>query len=94
MKKHSCWICLLLALCVTFFTACEGEKQADVSSLTKPLPSSPSPTLDPRITDLNRIVAGTPAPDFELEDVDGKLVRLNDYRDKKAVILVFYRGHF
>ena len=93
MAKRVCSIWLLGLLAIGL-AACESEKQADVSSLTKPLPSSPSPTLDPRITDLNRIVAGTPAPDFELEDVDGKLVRLADYRDKKAVILVFYRGHF
>lgn len=33
---------------------------------------------------------GTPAPDFELKDQTGQPVRLSDYRDKKAVVLVFY----
>ncbi len=35
---------------------------------------------------------GEAAPDFELIDVTGKLVRLSDYRGKKNVVLVFNRG--
>jgi len=33
------------------------------------------------------------APDFELEDAEGRVHRLSDYRGKK-VVLVFYRGHW
>lgn len=40
----------------------------------------------------NLIVPGTLAPDFELEDVQGSLVRLSDFRDKKPVVLAFLRG--
>ena len=32
------------------------------------------------------------APDFEAADVDGKPVRLSDYRGKSAVVLVLMRG--
>ena len=32
------------------------------------------------------------APDFELTDVNGKLVRLFDFRGQKNVVLVFLRG--
>ncbi len=32
------------------------------------------------------------APDFSMEDSDGRVVRLSDYRGKKNVILVFNRG--
>ena len=32
------------------------------------------------------------APDFSLPREDGQVVRLSDYRDKSAVVLVFYRG--
>jgi peroxiredoxin len=32
------------------------------------------------------------APDFELPDTTGRLVRLSDYRDRKHVVLVFNRG--
>ncbi len=34
------------------------------------------------------------APDFALSDVDGKQVRLSDYRGTKNVVLVFNRGLF
>jgi peroxiredoxin len=32
------------------------------------------------------------APDFVLEDTQGKIVRLSDYRGKNAVVLVLMRG--
>ena len=32
------------------------------------------------------------APDFELTDTAGQMVRLSDYRGKKHVVLVFNRG--
>ena len=43
-------------------------------------------------TDLQRIKVGQPAPDFTLEDMDGKNITLSDFRGKKTVVLVFYRG--
>lgn len=45
-------------------------------------------------TDLERIKAGVEAPDFTLEDQDGKSVKLSQYRGKKSVVLVFYRGYW
>ena len=45
-------------------------------------------------TDLNRIKVGQSAPDFTLEDVDGKAVTLSSFQDKKSVVLVFYRGYW
>jgi peroxiredoxin len=39
-----------------------------------------------------RVEMDTPAPDFFLEDFEGRPVRLSDYRDKKHVVLVFNRG--
>lgn len=32
------------------------------------------------------------APDFELPDVHGNLIRLSDFRGKKHLVLVFLRG--
>lgn len=32
------------------------------------------------------------APDFELTDTNGNVVRLTDYRGKKFVVLSFLRG--
>ena len=34
--------------------------------------------------------AGDRAPDFSLQDQDGREVRLADYRGKKNVVLAFY----
>jgi cytochrome oxidase Cu insertion factor (SCO1/SenC/PrrC family) len=45
-------------------------------------------------TDLNRIKVGEPAPDFTLENYDGNKITLSDFRGKKNVLLVFYRGHW
>ena len=45
-------------------------------------------------TDLQRIKVGQPAPDFTLEDVDGKSVTLSEFRNQKSVVLVFYRGYW
>jgi cytochrome oxidase Cu insertion factor (SCO1/SenC/PrrC family) len=42
--------------------------------------------------DLNRVKVGDEAPDFSLEDQDGRVVTLSSFRGKKAVVLVFYRG--
>jgi peroxiredoxin Q/BCP len=45
-------------------------------------------------TDLERVKAGDQAPDFTLENMDGKRISLSDFRGKKNVVLVFYRGHW
>jgi cytochrome oxidase Cu insertion factor (SCO1/SenC/PrrC family) len=45
-------------------------------------------------TELERIKVGQAAPDFALENVEGQAVNLSDFRGKKAVVLVFYRGYW
>jgi cytochrome oxidase Cu insertion factor (SCO1/SenC/PrrC family) len=45
-------------------------------------------------TDLNRVKTGQAAPDFTLQDADGKAITLSDFRGKKTVVLVFYRGYW
>ena len=37
---------------------------------------------------------GEPAPEFTLSDAAGRPVALADYRGKKPVVLVFYRGYW
>jgi cytochrome oxidase Cu insertion factor (SCO1/SenC/PrrC family) len=54
----------------------------------------PKDTGDFKPTDLNRIKVGDMAPDFTLENADGKAISLSDYRGKKSVVLVFYRGYW
>jgi cytochrome oxidase Cu insertion factor (SCO1/SenC/PrrC family) len=45
-------------------------------------------------TDLDRVKVGQPAPDFTLENMDERRVSLSDFRGKKSVVLVFYRGYW
>lgn len=44
--------------------------------------------------DLTRVKVGDTAPDFTLEDQDGKPLTLSAYRGKQTVVLVFYRGYW
>jgi peroxiredoxin len=39
-----------------------------------------------------RVELNTPAPDFSLEDIQGNMVRLSDFREKSNILLVFNRG--
>ena len=43
--------------------------------------------------DLNRVLPGDMAPDFRLQDQDGKVHQLSQYRGKN-VVLVLYRGYW
>jgi len=45
-------------------------------------------------TELERVKVGDKAPDFTLENMDGKRIPLSDFQGKKNVVLVFYRGHW
>jgi len=44
--------------------------------------------------DTGRVRVGDAAPDFSLESLTGGPVTLSQFRGKKNVILVFYRGHW
>jgi peroxiredoxin len=47
-------------------------------------PESAVAPLDPELADLP--VAGSPAPDFTLNDLDGNTIRLSDYRDQPVIL--------
>ena len=40
----------------------------------------------------SRVQLDAAAPDFALDDFEGRAVRLSDYRGAKNVVLVFNRG--
>ncbi len=40
------------------------------------------------------VAVGQPVPDFMLSDAAGRAVSLSEYRGKKPVVLVFYRGYW
>jgi AhpC/TSA family len=45
-------------------------------------------------TDLERVKVGDIAPDFTLENMEGRRVTLSEVYSKKKVVLVFYRGQW
>ncbi len=45
-------------------------------------------------TELDRVQVGMVAPDFRLTDTTGAVHRLSEYRGRKNVVLVIYRGHW
>jgi len=45
-------------------------------------------------TDTTRVAVGTRAPDFTLAGLGSARVTLSSFQGKKAVLLVFYRGHW
>jgi len=65
-----------------------------ISSTTVLAQLGPKDGADLSPTDLNRIKVGQPAPDFSLEEAGGKTIALSEFRDKKTVVLVFYRGYW
>ncbi len=44
--------------------------------------------------ELDRVKVGDRAPDFALEDTEGRKVSLSQFHNNKKVVLVFYRGHW
>lgn len=40
----------------------------------------------------NKLFNGQEAPDFELADLNGRQIRLSNFREKKVVVLAFLRG--
>lgn len=59
---------------------------------TSPLGPKDGAGLPP--LDTSRVAVGTLAPDFTLESMLGGTITLSQFRGKKEVILVFYRGHW
>ena len=78
-------VLLLSAFFLTLFTA---------GSWAAPPALGPKDGRELPPADLNRVQAGQPAPDFTLESPDRSPVSLSDFRGRKRVVLVFYRGHW
>jgi cytochrome oxidase Cu insertion factor (SCO1/SenC/PrrC family) len=54
----------------------------------------PHDGIDLTPTDLERVTVGSEAPDFTLETHEGSHITLSDFRGKKNLVVVFYRGHW
>ena len=54
----------------------------------------PLDAMDLPATELERVHVGVTAPDFRLADEQGAVYQLSQYRGKKNVVLVVYRGYW
>lgn len=54
--------------------------------------SGPKDGANLKPTELERVKIGDMAPDFALENMDGKRISLSEFRGKKNVVLVFYEA--
>ena len=80
---------LAIPLVVGALWACgTGTSDADGPEL------GPVDGRDLPAVDLDRVQVGDTAPDFSLESYDGNVVTLSDFRGRKDVVLVFFRGHW
>jgi hypothetical protein len=61
---------------------------------TEPRPLGPADGHDLPPTEIERVQVGDPAPDFTLLTLQGDTVTLSNFRGRRDVILVFYRGHW
>lgn len=63
-----------------------------------PLSFNPQPSAQQSATTATQrnspVNVGEMAPDFTLEDQDGRKVSLSSARGEKPVVLVFYRGYW
>ena len=41
---------------------------------------------------MSKVTINSPAPDFTLQDIQGRSIRLSDFEGQKNVLLVFNRG--
>jgi cytochrome oxidase Cu insertion factor (SCO1/SenC/PrrC family) len=51
---------------------------------------TPSPTPAPTPAPYDKLKVGDLAPDFTLQDLTGKQVKLSEFRGKNNVVLAFY----
>ncbi len=91
---------VLTALALLTLAACgspdaaPGAGTADARAAAGEIALGPRDGFDLPAVDLDRIKVGDPAPDFSLESYAGPVVTLSDFRGKKNVVLVFYRGYW
>jgi hypothetical protein len=81
----------LTAVCLVAAAACADASQRTTE---EPVVLGPTDGRDLPGTDLERVQAGDLAPDFTLVSLAGPPVTLSDFRGRRNVVLVFYRGHW
>jgi cytochrome oxidase Cu insertion factor (SCO1/SenC/PrrC family) len=84
MKKSAWSAILVTALLLTVAVVAEAQQPQ-----LGPLDGVGLP-----VTDIDRVQVGQVAPDFRLVDEQGTIHQLSQYRGKKNIVLVVYRGYW
>lgn len=71
-----------------------GACAADSGGAADDARLGPVDGLELPAADLDRVAVGDAAPDFRLASLRRGTLALSDYRGRKDVVLVFYRGHW
>ena len=85
---------LLACVGLLGMTACGGAETIENAAEPENPMLGPVDGHDLSAIDLDRVKDGDLAPDFSLESYAGPVVTLSDFRGRKNVVLVFYRGHW
>lgn len=87
ISPHGFHAATALAALLLLVPSCANEAERSVH--LGPRDGHELPPVEPA-----RVAVGDTAPDFALRAHDGDIVALSDYRAKRDVLLVFYRGHW
>lgn len=94
------FLTVLTLLFPALLPGCGGEGETNGRDPSSRGPETPEISFGPKDghdlspTELDRVAPGTMAPDFTLRSLTGESHTLSQYRGRKNVILVFYRGHW
>jgi hypothetical protein len=82
-------LCRVAALTASFALACGGKPtESNPTAAQSGGSSNAAEAIPPKAQ------VGQPAPDFEVRDETGSVVRLADHRGKQPVLLAFYPKDF
>jgi len=86
MKMH-----FLFPFALLLFFACQSAENQPKQTVQMPdTPGNPQPVPKQEVKTLD---IGAPAPDFRLPNVDGKYYTLQDFKDAKALVVIFTCNH-
>lgn len=81
-------LCIVLA--ASFLAACQSPAPSPEKQPTAVFVANPQPVPH---QDVKTLSIGAPAPDFNLPGVDGKFYSLKDFKDGKALVVIFTCNH-
>lgn len=87
-------VVLSFTLIILLITACQPKQQTgeEASAEVKSTGFTPNPQDVPE-QEVHTLAIGDAAPDFNLPDVTGKFYTLNDFKDAKALVIIFTCNH-